>query len=78
MELGNPDYLPDSHLIHLEKRRKVYAIISDIQRYQRVPFHVDPETKEIPHYWEGPVWSEQEQYARSLIVEPRDDDEDDE
>ncbi|KAJ3283247.1 cell division cycle- protein, partial [Blyttiomyces sp. JEL0837] len=39
IELGNPDFLPESRLINFDKRRKVSSVIKEIQRYQTVPYN---------------------------------------
>ncbi|KAI9190231.1 hypothetical protein H9P43_001664 [Blastocladiella emersonii ATCC 22665] len=82
IEDGNPDYLPENHLINFEKRRKVAAIIEEITRWQRscryhlypVPalqkFLTDLRTNEL---------TERALYDLSLKAEPiQDDDDDDE
>ncbi|KAI8823022.1 ras guanine nucleotide exchange factor domain-containing protein [Fimicolochytrium jonesii] len=41
MELGNPDFLPDTSLINFDKRRKVYQILTgSIQKFQQQPYNL--------------------------------------
>jgi hypothetical protein len=40
LDLGNPDFLPDNHYINMEKRRKVYNLILEIQKYQKEPYEL--------------------------------------
>jgi len=42
LDLGNPDYLPETHLINFEKRRKVFTLVREIQRYQETPYALQP------------------------------------
>ena len=46
LELGNPDYLPDSNFINFEKRRKVFRMIQEFKKYQKSPFTY-PRNQEI-------------------------------
>ncbi|KAL5037234.1 hypothetical protein RTP6_004701 [Batrachochytrium dendrobatidis] len=84
LELGNPDFLPDTHFVNFDKRRKVYNLIKDIQRYAQVPFALNPlppvqeflkkiaERRGTPVGWEEfPLFTEDELYEQSLIVEPK-------
>ncbi|KAJ2999907.1 hypothetical protein HDV02_001426 [Globomyces sp. JEL0801] len=41
-DLGNPDFLPESHFINFDKRRKVYSLIKEIQKYQLTPYALIP------------------------------------
>eukprot|EP00842_Homolaphlyctis_polyrhiza_P005714 jgi/Hompol1/6143/HPOL_002188-RA len=81
--LGNPDFLPDSHFINFEKRRKVYLLIRDMQRFQQVPFSLAPvpamqeffrrlgEKKGMAVGWEEmPVMNDDELYQHSVFAEP--------
>ncbi|KAI8924505.1 ras guanine nucleotide exchange factor domain-containing protein [Entophlyctis helioformis] len=89
IELGNPDFLPDSHFINFEKRRKVYNLIREIQRFEQVPFALTPvpaiqefvrrlgDKRGAPTGWEEmPLMTEDELYDRSLIIEPREEETD--
>ncbi|KAJ1338899.1 hypothetical protein BSLG_006536 [Batrachochytrium salamandrivorans] len=84
IELGNPDFLPDSHFVNFDKRRKVYTLIKEIQRYAQVPFSLSAlqpiqeflrklsERKGTPVGWEeSPLMTEDELYEQSLLVEPK-------
>lgn len=93
IELGNPDFLPDSHFINFDKRRKVFNLIQEVQRYQQVPFAIvavpqlqdflNRVTQNLPRSKldeELYVMNDDELYEQSLIVEPKetsDDDDDD-
>jgi hypothetical protein len=91
LELGNPDFLPDSHFINFEKRRKVYQLIKEIQKYQHsfYSFISVPQIQEFlkkigdskggPVGWEdsGPVLTEEELYQKSHFFEPKEASSDD-
>lgn len=92
IELANPDFIPDTHLINLDKRMKIASIIKHIQEYQQTPYSLAPVLaiqeflKKVGTQTPGglspnqPILSDDEMYERSLIVEPREvetDDEDD-
>lgn len=79
LELGNGDFLPDSSFINVDKRRKVYQITKDIERFQDTGYKFDDEEKirVMPHYWESGVLDENVLYDRSLVVEPREEEDDD-
>ncbi len=77
LDLGNPDYLPESHYINMEKRRKVHAVIKEIQMYQMHPFTFEENVEDLEHHWEGQALNDNALYDRSLIVEPREDEDDD-
>ena len=38
LELGNPDFLPNSDCINFSKRRKVYRLVEEIKKFQKTPF----------------------------------------
>nr|KAJ3420229.1 hypothetical protein HK105_005931 [Polyrhizophydium stewartii] len=89
IELGNPDFLPDTHYINFDKRRKVYALIREIQRFGQVPFALVPvpqiqdflkklgEKKGTPVGWEEtPLMTEDELYEQSLLIEPKEEESD--
>lgn len=92
LEIGNPDYLPDTHFINFEKRRRVYNLIREIQKYMEVPYAFIPigqiqefikkiyEKRGSPRGWEESpsMMTEDELYERSLIVEPNEDTDSDE
>jgi hypothetical protein len=86
IELGNPDYLPESSYINFEKRRKAYHVICDIQKYQRVPFEFVP-VYSVQRWLDaigaggdtpgvGKLSADDELYDMSLAVEPREDSDD--
>ncbi|KAJ3254360.1 hypothetical protein HK103_007242 [Boothiomyces macroporosus] len=91
-ELGNPDFLPDSHFINFDKRRKVYFLIKEIQKFQQTPFGFAQvpqiqdfmrklgDTRGSPVGWEEqtPIMNEDELYDKSLEVEPKEASSDDE
>jgi hypothetical protein len=93
LELGNPDFLPDSHFINFEKRRKVFNLVKEIQKFQQTSYPliaVSPiqeffrkigDTKGSPVGWEetSPVMTEEELYQKSQLFEPKElsSDEDD-
>lgn len=77
IEDGNPDFLPDSHFINFEKRRKVAMIIREIQAYQTTYFTfelLDTIQEFLKNLQEV---NEQELYRLSLIAEPREEEPDD-
>ena len=76
IDLGNPDYLPESHFINMDKRRKVHAVIKEIQLYQMNPFKFEENVEDMEHHWEGQALGDNALYERSLIVEPREDEDD--
>ncbi|TPX38480.1 hypothetical protein SeMB42_g04911 [Synchytrium endobioticum] len=86
IELGNPDYLPESSFINFDKRRKIFQVMKDIQKFQSTPF----ELAAVPgiQKWLEAVGAggsgldtvgvarlsnEDELYQISLAVEPRED-----
>jgi hypothetical protein len=81
IELGNPGFLPDTHYINFEKRRKVYSLIREIQFYQQVPylFPAIPAIQEVlvslgaskSESCTQVLLNEEELYEMSLVVEPR-------
>ncbi|TPX32051.1 hypothetical protein SmJEL517_g04743 [Synchytrium microbalum] len=90
VELGNPDYLPESSFINFEKRRKAFQVIKDIQKFQVTPFEFAP-VLGIQRWLDavgaegdvsgvGKLSNDDQLYEASLAVEPREDsdDEDDE
>lgn len=89
LELGNPDFLPDTHFINFDKRRKVFNLIEQIQRYQRIPYALIAVSQiqdflmkilSTEQQEDFTVLSEDELYDQSLIVEPKEfvEDEEDE
>ncbi|KAJ3274260.1 hypothetical protein HDV01_003333 [Terramyces sp. JEL0728] len=90
-ELGNPDFLPDSHFINFDKRRKVYFLIKEIQKFQQTPFNFAQvpqiqefmrklgDTRGAPVGWEeqNSIMNEDELYDKSLEVEPKEASSDD-
>ncbi|KAJ3129785.1 hypothetical protein HK098_000155 [Nowakowskiella sp. JEL0407] len=95
IELGNPDFIPNTHYINIDKRRKVYSNIHGIAFYQSQSYHEllfsIPSLQEFLERICGDIQSDvvrlsanpvslgdDEMYERSLIVEPREEDSDDE
>lgn len=90
IELGNPGFIPDSHLINFDKRRKAYQLIKEIQYFQTIPYQflAIPALIEVLQQLgtteSGPMAlfnqtliPEDQLYDISLVVEPRDEEEDD-
>ena len=91
IELGNPDYLPESSFINFDKRRKVFQVIKDIQKFQVTPFELIP-VPGIQKWLDamgaegtghdvlgvGKLSNENQLYEISLAVEPREDSDDEE
>jgi son of sevenless len=84
LDLGNPDFLPESHFINFEKRRKVFQLVREIQKYQNTmfPFTYIPQVQELmgklcdparPIGWanSGLIMTEDELYDKSTTVEPK-------
>lgn len=42
LDLGNQDFLPESHFINFDKRRKVFQLIREIQRFQHTNYALNP------------------------------------
>jgi hypothetical protein len=91
LELGNPDFLPDSHFINFEKRRKVYNLIKEINRFKQTPFLLAPVPQIMDFIkklcvsrgasvgWnDTSVMTEEELYDKSMEVEPKEDSSDEE
>eukprot|EP01103_Thecamoeba_quadrilineata_P019256 TRINITY_DN7710_c0_g1_i1.p1 TRINITY_DN7710_c0_g1~~TRINITY_DN7710_c0_g1_i1.p1 ORF type:complete len:1179 (-),score=318.56 TRINITY_DN7710_c0_g1_i1:14-3550(-) len=71
IEDGNPDLLPDGVLINFMKRRRVAAVIQEIQQYQLTPYPL-AKVKQIRSYLSGVIgMSPKNIYDLSLMVEPR-------
>jgi son of sevenless-like protein len=70
IELGNPDYLPETHFINIEKRRKVHGVIRDIQDYQLQKYDFTLPPLDVPTDAEWKILTEDQLYERSLLVEP--------
>ena len=81
IELGNPDYIPESNFINFEKRRKVAVVVNEIYQYQQNTFHLQeiPALRDFIHNLGKNGWPEEKAlYERSWIVEPREESVDDE
>ncbi|KAJ3052005.1 hypothetical protein HK097_006984 [Rhizophlyctis rosea] len=79
IELGNPDFLPDSHFINFEKRRKVYTVVKDIQSFQRTPYNIIPVQGILDFYRNMKMDQLKDAdalYDLSLVVEPREESDD--
>ncbi|KAJ3086621.1 hypothetical protein HK102_012820 [Quaeritorhiza haematococci] len=90
IELGNPDFLPETHYVNFEKRRKVYELIREIQGYQLTPFPFQsvPVLNELITGLGGgngeggtlpgqSLMNEDDLYDLSLVYEPREEEDDD-
>ncbi|KAI8902868.1 ras guanine nucleotide exchange factor domain-containing protein [Globomyces pollinis-pini] len=83
-DLGNPDFLPESHFINFDKRRKVYSLIKEIQKYQLTPYALIPVPqiqdflKKLGDPEKLCLMSEDELYSKSLEVEPKEESSDEE
>ena len=42
LDLGNSDFLPDTNFINFDKRRKVFNLIKEIQKYQLTQYALQP------------------------------------
>lgn len=84
LDLGNPDFLPESHFINFDKRRKVFQLIREIQKYQNTmfPFVPVPQVQEFMNKLCDParvigfanaglIMTEDELYDKSTTVEPK-------
>ena len=84
IELGNPEFLPETSYINFEKRRKVSSVIREIQEYQKVGyyFYEIPALQDFFIYLNSQnsnqlILSEEQLYERSLLAEPREEEDSD-
>lgn len=76
LDLGNPDFLPESHLLNFDKRRKVYQLIKEIQKYQQTGYSLLP-VAQIQEFMKRMgddgenVMTEDQLYNKSMEVEPK-------
>jgi len=71
IEDGNPDTLADG-LINFAKRRRIAAVIREIQQYQQTPYCLQP-VPALINFLSGGLQGldEKQAYNLSLVVEPR-------
>lgn len=69
IEDGNPDMIGPR--INMFKRQLVYNIVSQVQRFQQVPYIFLPVDKIIKFLDELPVMDDEAIYQLSLKCEPR-------
>jgi len=70
IEDGNPDFLQDG-MISFAKRKRVAAVIREIQQYQQTPYALKP-VPQLQDYISGlDGMDEKTAYDLSLLVEPR-------
>lgn len=73
VDQGNPDLLTGTQLINFHKRRLLSFVIREIQQYQQLPYTY-PRVDLISNYLTSLTFkSEDECYAQSLKIEPRED-----
>ncbi|CCH46569.1 Cell division control protein [Wickerhamomyces ciferrii] len=71
---GNPDHLHgDNKLVNFAKRTKTVEILREISRYQSIPYNLrkNDEYQDFIYYHLSDLMTIDEQYNRSLIIEPR-------
>lgn len=71
---GNPDYLHGDHkLVNFAKRSKTVEIVREISRYQSLPYNLrkNDEYQDYMTYHLSNLMTIDEQYNRSLVIEPR-------
>ncbi|KAI3636881.1 hypothetical protein MIR68_005148 [Amoeboaphelidium protococcarum] len=76
VDLGNPDYLPESNFINYEKRRKTSNIIDDMLKYQQYRFNIVevPAISEMVKNLGANGWLDEKAfYEKSLASEPREE-----
>ncbi|KAJ5076989.1 ras guanine nucleotide exchange factor i-related [Anaeramoeba ignava] len=69
IEEGNPDYI--GKLIHFAKKKLIYEAIVEIQQYQQKGYDLQPVYQIQQLLLNLKMISEQELYAKSLEIEPR-------
>jgi len=71
---GNPDHLHgDNKLVNFAKRTKTVEILREISRYQSLPYNLrmNDEYQDYINYHLSNLMTIDEQYNRSLVLEPR-------
>ncbi|CAM9024839.1 unnamed protein product [Wickerhamomyces anomalus] len=71
---GNPDHLHgDNKLVNFAKRSKTVEILREISRYQSLPYNLrkNDEYQDYISYHLSNLMTIDEQYNRSLVLEPR-------
>lgn len=81
LDLGNPDFLPETHLINFEKRRKVFSLIRDIQKYQQTQYalQVVPQIQDFLKKLseQNGLLTEDQLYEKSMEIEAKEESSDD-
>ncbi|KAL7754368.1 hypothetical protein RI367_000349 [Sorochytrium milnesiophthora] len=77
IEDGNPDFLPETHYINMDKRRKVAKIINEIKQYQASQYILEPDPSLVSFFSTVKTCEDSELFALSLRAEPLKDDDDD-
>lgn len=72
VDQGNPDFLPGTQLINFHKRRLLSYVIREVQQYQQLPYLFE-KTAIYPQFKILWTKSEEDRYARSLQIEPREE-----
>ncbi len=86
LDLGNSDFLPDTNFINFEKRRKVFNLIREIQRYQQTQYALQP-VSQIQEFMrrlgesktaeDVNLMTEDQLYDKSMEVEAKEESRDD-
>ena len=86
LDLGNSDFLPDTSFINFEKRRKVFNLIREIQRYQQTQYALQP-VSQIQEFMrrlgesktteDVNLMTEDQLYDKSMEVEAKEESSDD-
>jgi hypothetical protein len=66
-----PNFVGEPPLIHFHKRRRIYKVIEEIQRYQQEPYKIKPVESIQAMLRQLSYKSDKELYELSLIREPR-------
>lgn len=73
IEDGIPSIIKKTNMINFAKRAKTAEVIRDIQQYQNVPYSLQP-VEEFQNYFLSNMQAAgdvHEMYDKSLVVEPR-------
>lgn len=87
LDLGNSDFLPDTNYINFEKRRKVFNLIREIQKFQQVQYPLQP-VPQIQDFMKSlgesksaddpnALMTEDQLYEKSMEVEAKEESSDD-
>lgn len=81
LDLGNPDFLPETHLINFEKRRKVFGLIKEIQKFQQTQYALQP-VPQIQEFMkklgdQTGILTEDQLYDKSMEIEAKEESSDD-